>query len=68
MLAKLPFSIRDIDIDVEEPVNVDDFCIDHDKIRRLQQQQTRNEDDVYTTPTTVLMSTSPPTTYVADYM
>ena len=39
MLAKLPFSIRDSDIDVEEPVNIDATCKDEDLIRDLQRRQ-----------------------------
>ncbi|KAJ5995854.1 hypothetical protein N7481_002831 [Penicillium waksmanii] len=39
MLAKLPFGIRDVDIDVELPVDINDTCIDEEAIRSLQERQ-----------------------------
>nr|XP_036590001.1 fungal specific transcription factor domain-containing protein [Colletotrichum truncatum]KAF6802006.1 fungal specific transcription factor domain-containing protein [Colletotrichum truncatum] len=45
MLAKLPFSIRDVDIDVEEPVNIDEACTDSHVIYELQRKQSEGIDN-----------------------
>ncbi|KAF2167795.1 hypothetical protein M409DRAFT_21945 [Zasmidium cellare ATCC 36951] len=53
MLSKLPFSIRDTDIDVEEPVNIDDACTDHVLIQDMQQRQANGGSAAATSVTTM---------------
>ncbi|KAJ6060684.1 hypothetical protein N7499_012728 [Penicillium canescens] len=58
ILTKLPFGISDSDIDAETPVDIDDTCIDQQRIRELQMRQaagdSRYEEGTITTMTAAL--------------
>ncbi|KAI1619318.1 fungal-specific transcription factor domain-containing protein [Exophiala viscosa] len=53
MIARRPFSIHDLDIDVELPVNVDVACTDREKIRDLQLRQAAGANPEIGTVTTL---------------
>ncbi|KAJ5107179.1 hypothetical protein N7456_003854 [Penicillium angulare] len=58
MLAKLPFGISDLDIDVETPIDIEVTCTDQERIRELQIRQSNgestNEQGTVTTMTAAL--------------